>query len=193
MIYRGRVNEFNTVLKAIKNRFDVPIIACFGNEEYDECIPSLIRNFSDEVRWLNDEYIKIKIKSFRLGIIGSRGSLDRPTKWQLKNIPNIKEIYAERVRKVEKLFNYIADCDFRILLLHYSPTYKTLIGEDRRIWPELGCKRFEEVIVSRKPTIVIHGHAHRSKVFSTRIGESKIFNVSLPAVKKIITFQLPLK
>ena len=75
MIYRGRVNEFNTVLKAIKNRFDVPIIACFGNEEYDECIPSLIRNFSDEVRWLNDEYIKIKIKSFRLGIIGSRGCL----------------------------------------------------------------------------------------------------------------------
>ena len=193
IIYRGRVNEFDRVLRVLRKVFDGPIIACFGNEEYDEYIPLLIKRFGRDVKWLNDESLVLDVKGCRIGIVGSRGCLDRPTKWQLKNIPGIKEIYSRRIERIDELLGDISNCQYTVLLLHYSPTYRTLVGESRSIWAELGSKMLERVILRRGPSVVIHGHAHKSRISSTTIGSSRIFNVSLPAVGKVVLIKLPLE
>jgi len=193
MIFKGRVSEFERVLKLVRSVYNGRIIACFGNEEYDECIPVLRANYGDEVTWLHDEIIKLEVKGYSLGVVGSRGSLDRPTRWQLKNIKGIEEIYRKRVSLIGQLLSRLADCDFTILLLHYAPTYRTLIGEVKAIWPEMGCREMEKVIASKSPTVVVHGHAHKSKVHKVQLGGTTIFNVSLPSVNRIVIFNLPLE
>lgn len=193
MIYRGRVEEFRGVVKAVKEIYDRPIVACFGNEEYDEIIPRLKRDYGDEIIWLNDESTTLNINGFQLYVVGSRGSLDRPTKWQLRNISNIREIYLHRVSVIDQLLGGFSGNGFSILLLHYSPTYKTLVGEPKYIWPEMGCKKLEDVIVSRRPSVVVHGHAHKSRVNKIYLNETLILNVSLPAFRRITVFELPTK
>ena len=193
MILRGRVEEFSRVVEAVREIYRGPIVACFGNEEYDEVIPRLERDYGDEVIWLNDSSINLTVSGFKLYIVGSRGTLDRPTRWQLKNISNIREIYEKRVSLIDQLLAEAGNFDFSILLLHYSPTYKTLVGEIRYIWPEMGCRRLERIIVSRKPTVVVHGHAHKSQVSRVNFDSTVVFNVSLPALGRITVFELPFK
>ncbi len=192
MIFRGNVREFRRVLSAVRSVYDGPIIACFGNEEYDECIPRLREEYGEEVNWLNDELLKLNVKGYSVGLVGSRGSLDRPTRWQLRNISNIEEIYSRRVEVIDELLKELVGCDFTILLIHYAPTYRTLVGEPAAIWPEMGCRRLERVIASRSPTVVVHGHAHKSRVWKAQLKGTTIFNVSLPAVNRIVVFDLPL-
>lgn len=193
MIFRGRVEGFREVMRAVRKVYHGLIVGCFGNEEYDEVIPVLERDFGDEVIWLNDSSVDLTISGFRLYIVGSRGSLDRPTRWQLRNIGDIREVYMRRVAIIDQLLSKAGSYDFSILLLHYSPTYKTLVGEVKYIWPEMGCRKFEDVIVSRKPSVVVHGHAHRSKVDRVYLNSTVVFNVSLPAFGRITVFDLPLK
>lgn len=193
MILRGRVEEFKRVVRAVREVYGGPIVACFGNEEYDEVIPRLVEDYGDEIIWLNDASIDLTVSNFRLYIVGSRGSLDRPTRWQLKNVSNIREVYSDRVSLIERLLGGAGNYDFSILLLHYSPTYKTLVGEIRYIWPEMGCRRLEEIIVLKKPAVVVHGHAHKSQVGKVCLNSTVVFNVSLPALGGVTVFELPLR
>jgi Icc-related predicted phosphoesterase len=73
-----------------------------------------------------------------------------------------------------------------VVVMHYSPTYATMLGEDERIWPELGSKMIEEVIRETKPTVVVHGHVHKSKRLEARIDNVRVVNVALPARGDIV-------
>lgn len=190
VIYKGRVEEMVNVVNALREKFRGPLISVFGNEEFKECEKALKEDYGGHVAWLDDESLILEIKGKKLGIVGTRGSLSRPTKWQLKNIPNITDIYAKRVGKIDSLLSNLA-CDFTILISHYAVTFKTLKGENPYAWLEMGSKDVEDVINRRQPTIAIHGHAHNSKVQETEIGKTKIFNVSLPATKEVKVFELP--
>lgn len=187
MIYKGQVKEYEKVLKVIRSRYGkCEVVACFGNEEYDNKVDDIVKSF-DEVVWLNDDYITLNVKDLEIHIVGTRGCLDRPTAWQRKNIPNIVRIYEERLRKIDDVLAFLAfkESGFIILLSHYAITFKTLIGEPQWAWPELGSSKLEEVIRRRKPHIVIHGHAHNSKVYETTIDKTQVYNVSFPATRKL--------
>lgn len=192
IIYKGKINELKNVLKILDD-FEIkcPIISVFGNEEYEQLHNEIREIASGKIRFLEDELLEIKIRGKTLGIVGSKGSLDKPTTWQARNIPNIKEIYNERVNKVDELLGQL-NSDFKLLVLHYAPTYKTLKGEKPEIYPFLGCKKYEKVITKRHPDVVIHGHAHSGKP-KDYVGNVPIYNVALPLVKKIVTVKLPFK
>ena len=192
MIYKGQVEEYENVLNAIKSRYDgCKVVACFGNEEYDDRIEQIVERY-DEVTWLNDEFTIINIKGLELSIVGTKGCLDRPTTWQRKNIPNIVQIYEQRLKKVDEVLASIAlkRADYIILLSHYSTTFKTLVGEPRWAWPELGSTKLEEIVKKRGPHLVIHGHAHNGQVHVATINGIQVYNVSFPATRKLTIIKL---
>ncbi|TFG11132.1 metallophosphoesterase [Candidatus Thorarchaeota archaeon] len=193
MINRGAAEEFPNVLDIIESYLGkgFPIVGCFGNEEYSEVrkkILSLVRKRID----ILDEQSKIyKINGLKIGIIGTQGSLDKPTNWQRENIPNIKKAFERRADRASNLLRKIRKkADRRILLMHYSPCLETCEGKDLRSFAWLGSKKFYAVVASEQPDLVIHGHVHNSDVHAAMIGSTKVRNVAFPAVGKITELDL---
>ena len=184
MIDRGKTEEFEKIHNVLFGKIYCPIVACFGNNEYAQLREEMKEKYPD-IKFLDDESLILEIQGIRVGIVGSTGSLDRPTTWQKRNIPDIEKIYEERVKLVDKLLAELK-ADFKILLIHYSPTYKTLEGEDPRFYANLGSEKYEKVLVERKPDLVIHGHSHNG-IKKAWIDTVPIFNVAFPANKEVVT------
>jgi Icc-related predicted phosphoesterase len=184
VIHRGKVEEYEKVYNVFFGKVSCPIIACFGNDEFGPKTRMLIENRVPDIKFLDDESLTLEVNSLSVGIVGSLGSLDRPTFWQRNNIPNIYEIYSKRVETVEKLLSSL-NTDFNILLIHYAPTYTILEGENPRVYPELGSKDYERIIKEKKLSLVITGHSHKGKK-EVWIDTIPIFNVALPLRKEIV-------
>ena len=73
----------------------------------------------------------------------------------------------------------------KILLIHYTPTYKILEGENPRIYPELGCKAYERIIIEQKPDLVLTGHSHKGRK-QAWIDTVPVFNVAFPLNREIV-------
>jgi len=81
LVDKNNVYALKPVYNALLKKFpEIPIISVFGNEEY--------RGYEDKYKsmyplfkWLNDEYLVLEISGQRIGIIGTRGALDKPTPW----------------------------------------------------------------------------------------------------------------
>jgi len=189
MIYKGRVEEYEKVIDAIESRLSCRIVACFGNEEYDDKLDDIMARYS-KVLWLNDELAEIELSNHKLVVVGTKGCLDRPTSWQRKHIPNIAQLYEQRLKRIDELLQEASKKGFTILISHYAITYKTLVGEPKWAWPEMGSAKLEEVIKRRKPPVAIHGHAHNGKLFHTVIDGVQVYNVSFPATRKITVIKV---
>jgi len=185
MVDKGAAHHCKLVLSRIRSVYRGPIIGIFGNEEYDER-KSEIARLCNDVEWLDDELEVVEVEGCKVAVVGTRGVLDRPTRWQLRNIPGIRELYRSRLSAIESLLKQarlVADCT--ILLTHYAPICRTLEGENERIWSQLGSRRLTRLILRLKPDIVVHGHAHNSRRPVVRLGDTVIYNVALPAVEEI--------
>ncbi len=191
LLFAGDMYEFRSpelyglILDFIKLRkWKCPIVAVFGNREFDEDIDEIKKVCKKRIKFLNDESIVLKIKNKKVGIVGSRGSLDVPTWWQSSHIPGIKDIYKERIKKIEILLKNLKT-DIKILLTHYSPTYKTLKGEDPRVYGGLGSKKLEKVLIKTKPTFAVHGHAHYGIPLAF-VDSIPVFNVCFTINRKLV-------
>ena len=157
------------------------VVAVFGNEEHREAEEEFIKRYP-QVRWLNDDYAVIDTKLGCVAVVGSRGSLLKPTSWQRKHLPGIEEEYKKKPEVVRELVREAKrECPTVIYLSHYAPTWRTLIGERRSIWPYLGDPRLERVLVEEGVRIAVHGHAHHGRVAYVNLGGTVFYNVALPA------------
>jgi Icc-related predicted phosphoesterase len=184
IVYHGKVEEYQKVYNVLFGRITCPIIACFGNEEHGEETRMLIENQNPDIKFLDEESLILEIGGKTVGIVGTIGSLDRPTYWQRNNIPGIYDIYKKRVETVESLLTSLKT-EMKILLIHYAPTYKILEGENPQSFPELGSKAYERVIIEQKPNIVITGHSHKGSK-EAWIDTVPIFNVAFPLNRTIV-------
>jgi Icc-related predicted phosphoesterase len=148
-------------VEAIRKYHGGPILAVFGNNEYAPDFPRYRAGFPF-IRFLHDEATELFVGGHTISVVGTLGSLEKPTVWQARHVPNIHEEYASRVEKVRQL---LADArgDVRILLMHYAPTFVTMEGEPQWYWNQLGSRRYEEVILATRPDVVLHGHIHKGK------------------------------
>ncbi|MBS7642804.1 MAG: metallophosphoesterase [Candidatus Bathyarchaeia archaeon] len=185
IVLHNDYRQMDGVISKITEFYDGPIYACFGNEEYHGYETEYRR--LGKIVWLDDESSTISLNGLRIGIVGSRGALDSPTNWQRKFRPDIKSIYANKPSLMVKLLSSL-NVDLKIVLTHYSPTYKTLRGEDPNIWVYLGCKAMEPTIAYTN--IWIHGHAHKGMIESIKINGIPVYNVSLPARKRIVIIEV---
>ena len=193
MINRGNINEFPKIMDAITTNLpgEFPIFACFGNDEYTESRRKLKSIAKAKVVFLDEKSVIIEIGEIKVGIVGTQGSLDRPTTWQRRNITSIKRKFEQRADRALSLLKRLnGKVDRRILLMHYSPCLETCEGEDERAFSWLGSRKFYRVVRDQQPDLVIHGHVHNSKIHSAMIGNTLIHNVSLPAVGRITELNL---
>jgi len=194
MLFAGDMYEFKekeqykTILDYIeKAKWKCPIVAVFGNKEFDQDHEYLKKLCGSRVIFLNDETLILEVAGKQVGIVGTRGCIDVPTFWQAKTTPNIADVYRKRLENVTgQLMNLRAlQVPVRILMSHYAATYLTLRGEDPKVYGGLGCKGFEEVIRKTEPTFVIHGHAHYGTP-QAKVGDVTIYNVALPLNKRFV-------
>ncbi len=165
-------------------------------------IVTYVARFADAygVRFLQDEDAVFGSDGGRVRLVGSTGSLDRPTWWQRRNLPHLADVYR---RRIELLDGLLAGDDVRVLLTHYPPTYVTMGGEKEEWRPELGCKALEPVLLRRRPTLVIHGHVHKGipaaelRASSVRLEDFEgpsasvpIHNVAYPVRRAVSTFDV---
>jgi Icc-related predicted phosphoesterase len=193
MINRGNAQEYATVLDTIENTIGTgfPIIACFGNEEYNEVRKDILSIVGDRMVFLDEKLTVLNDGSKQIGIVGTQGSLDKATSWQRRNIPSVKGVFERRAKRASSLLKKIEKTvDRRILLMHYSPCLETCEGEDETAFSWLGSRKFYRVVRNQSPDLVIHGHVHNSTKHKVVIGTTLIHNVSLPAVGSITELNL---
>jgi len=199
-IHKGFIKGFNLVVEVLNEYISGPIIACFGNEEYIQLEEKFVSRFGEYVSFLNDSSKIFQLRGKKIGVIGTRGVLDKPTRWQAANIPNILGIYENRLNVIDKLLNEFESkkaskkFDYSLLVSHYAVGYSLLIGEKQHTYPLLGSKRLETRLLKHEnlPTVIIHAHAHNATKFRTELGPHTLFNVSFPATRSITRFSLPL-
>lgn len=193
MINRGNADEFPKLVELITDILgnDFPIVACFGNEEYAEARKEILSTSGDRVTFLDEKSLIVKVDGLNVGIVGTQGSLDKPTNWQKRMIPNIRRVYEQRADRAASLLRDLkGKVDRRILLMHYSPCLETCEGEDRKHFAWLGSRKFYTVVMDTQPDLVIHGHVHGSVRHEATLGRTLVRNVSIPAVGSISELNL---
>ena len=175
----GLILDFIDMLK-----WKCPIVAVFGNHEFDEELDEIKKIAKKRIKFLEEESIVLKIKNKKLGIVGSTGALDSPTIWQLGNIAGIDDEFKEISNTIKKQLLALK-ADVRILLTHYAPTYKTLKGENKSFYSVIGSKKMEKVLKETKPTFAVHGHAHYGLPLAF-VDSVPVFNVCLEINKKLV-------
>lgn len=199
---RNDGEAFGEVLAAIREHVRAPVWAVFGNNEYDHDRPTYVARYGERfgVRFLQDESAVFSAGGRQVRIVGSLGSLDRPTYWQRQNMPHLDQEYRTRIGVLDRL---LEGADPRILLTHYPPTFVTMGGEKEAWRPELGCKAMEPMLLRRRPDLVIHGHIHKGVPESELRPERKtldayaeeatsvpVHNVAYPVRKGISLFEI---
>jgi uncharacterized protein len=166
----------------------MPVFAVLGNHDWhagrrDE----LVMVLQDAgVRVLDRDWAICQISGTDVGIVGLKGFVGGFPGSHLPDFgePLLREVYRETSRDVDALdsgLREVAQCPTRIVLLHYAPTYKTIVGEAEGIWAFLGSERLGGPIAEHEPDLVLHGHAHGG-TFEGKIGSVPVYNVSVPVI-----------
>ncbi len=191
VVYKNKIEMLKPVIESIHRVLgDIKIIGVFGNEEYRDYEEEYIQKYP-EITWLDDSYVVLEINGLKTGFVGTRGALDKPTAWQIKNMPGIQEYYDSLPGKIEEIASILRQrVDKIVFISHYGVTYKNLRGEPRHVWPHLASSKFEKIIMKGLFDLVIHGHAHNAVIDKIVIRKTPVYNVSLPARKKIVMIEL---
>jgi uncharacterized protein len=180
--------EQAALLAEICRLLRVPIYAVLGNHDW-HCnqVEEIVALLSEAgIRVLERSWAVEEVDGASVGIAGTKGFVGGFPDSQLPDFgePLLRQVYAETTAEVEALavgLQAIAECDYRLVLLHYSPTATTLEGEPRGIWPFLGTDRLAPPIVEHHPDVVLHGHTHAGS-FEGYVGAVPVFNVAIPVL-----------
>lgn len=161
LTHRNDLSVFGEVLDILREAVDAPPVAVFGNHEWADSWDDYRDAF--DIPFLQDEAKTFAVAGQRVRVVGSRGVLDRPTWWQRRNVEGIRDTYTRRVETLDELLDAPG---VRVLLTHYAPTFRTLVGEGEDYWDQLGSRRMERVLLRRRPMLAVHGHAHRGSAYA---------------------------
>jgi len=180
--------EQGELLAEIVRPLGTPVFAVLGNHDW-HCkeVERLTEALADAgVRMVDGGFAIQDLDGSRLGVAGAKGFVGGFPDSQLPDFgePLLRQVYAETTAEVEALdagLAAIAECDYRIALLHYAPTLTTLEGEPRGIWAFLGSDRLAAPILEHHPHVVLHGHAHAG-AFRGAVGDVPVYNVAVPVL-----------
>ena len=173
------------VLAEVVAGSEIPVAGVLGNHDlhsgHGEEVAAILRDAG--VHMLDRSAEIFEIDDQEVGVVGTKGFVGGFTGSQLPDFGEqlLRRVYAETSEEVEAIrrgLQEIAHCPIRIVLLHYSPTSDTLLGEPEGIWTYLGSDRLATPIAEYRPDVVLHGHAH-SGSFQGAIGEVPVYNVAV--------------
>ena len=166
----------------------VPTVVVLGNHDLHVDRGDEFRSVLDDagIVVLERETTVLELGGSEVGVVGLKGFVGG---FAGANLPDfgerqLRDVYgttSDDVDALERGLREVAQCPFRIVLLHYSPSAETLEGEPVGIWAFLGSDRLAAPIREHAPDLVLHGHAHAG-TFEGRIGDSPVYNVSVPVM-----------
>jgi Icc-related predicted phosphoesterase len=178
----------------------IPVVAVLGNHDYHSNHQAEIRSVLEEARVtvLEGTSATFQVRGQTVGIIGIKGfgggfggacctEFGEP---ENKAYARHSRLQSEVLRTgLSKL-----KCDYKFVLLHYSPIEGTLLGERREIYPFLGSYLLGEVIDAEGADGVFHGHAHMGTERGSTPGGIPVRNVAQMVIRhayNIYSFEHP--
>jgi Icc-related predicted phosphoesterase len=185
----GEPQEMEIVAAACA-RLDVPVYSVLGNHDYHSNKVAELTSILEAagVFVLERSWTTATVNGTEIGIAGTKGFVGGFPGSTLPDFgePLLREVYAETGEEVAALDRSLAEvghCPLRVVLLHYSPTMSTLVGEPESIWTYLGSNRLDGPIQKHRPDVVLHGHAHAG-TFSGAIGPVPVYNVAVHVMRR---------
>lgn len=185
----GKIEEAQ-VLAADLSECPVPVILVLGNHDYhsnqDEEIKHCLTEAGAKV--LDRSATTLRIQSRTVGIYGVKGFCggfigaccsDFGEPETKAFIGHTKSMARDLAAGLQSL-----DTDYRVALLHYSPTDDTLLGEPKEIYPFLGSYLLAEAIDAGAANVAFHGHAHKGIEHGKTAGGVPVRNVAQPVIQK---------
>jgi Icc-related predicted phosphoesterase len=183
----GRPEEAASLAEACAD-MGAPVVCVLGNHDrrWQEgtAVAAALRGAGAVV--LDPGSHVIEVGGTRVGIAGVTGGpggfAGRPVwglgpagerRWRKAAAAEAKVLDAELAR--------LAGCSIRIALLHYSPTFETLVGEEPYLWPALGSDQLAAPIQRHRPDLVLHAHAHEGSPRG-QVGGVPVLNVSAQVI-----------
>jgi Icc-related predicted phosphoesterase len=178
------------VLAEACSGLEIPVIAVLGNHDWHlDRADEISAVLSDAgVTVLDRASTIVEAAGLRIGVAGAKGFVGGFPGSHLPDFgePALRMVYAEATAEVKGIargLQEVSTCDVRIVLLHYSPSEETLVGEPEGIWAFLGTDRMAAPIREHEPDLVLHGHAHVGTLEGS-IGPVPVYNVSVPVMGK---------
>jgi len=184
----GHPDEMQILANDLK-KSPIPVIAVLGNHDYHvdqvSTVTQILKDAGVTVLERTSTILTIKgetigiagAKGFCGGFIGASGSdFGEP---EMKSFMRHSRTEARQLEQVIKDL----DTDYKIVLLHYSPTTQTLSGEKKEVYPFLGCYYLAEAVDYGKADIVFHGHAHGGIEKGNTPGGTPVRNVAQPVIR----------
>ncbi|NPV88163.1 metallophosphoesterase [Coprothermobacteraceae bacterium] len=181
LVLRGAAGAFQLVHENVRKYWGgLPVVATFGNEEFETTRKKLRRDYPDVI-WLEDEMVEVK----GIPIFGTPGVLDEPTLWQKNHVANVEQIYARRLRLIRETLSSAKSRT--VLLTHYAVgSFTTDVAV--RLLQLTSVRLFEQI--RDYNVVVIHGHSHFAPNWKHSEAQIDICNVALPLHKKIVLLNL---
>jgi Icc-related predicted phosphoesterase len=184
----GHPEEMKVLAEDLR-KCPIPIIAVLGNHDYHadqvEQVSVILKEAG--VTLLERNSIVLNIKNYKVGIAGAKGfgggfvgacgsdfgeaEMKAFMRHSKKNAKHLEDTIKE------------LDADYKIVLLHYSPTAQTLVGEKKEIYPFLGSYYLAEAVDYGKADICFHGHAHDGVERGETPGGCPVRNVAQPVIR----------
>jgi Icc-related predicted phosphoesterase len=167
----------------------VPVIAVLGNHDYHvdqvDTVTGILKDAGVTV--LEGTCTILEINGQKVGIAGAKGfgggfvgacgsDFGEP---EMKSFIRHSKVEARQLEQVIKEM----EADYKIVLLHYSPTTQTLSGEKKEIYPFLGSYFLAEAVDYGKADICFHGHAHGGMEKGETPGGTPVRNVAQPVIR----------
>lgn len=183
----GKPEEAEVLVEELSD-ITIPRIAILGNHDYHNEGPERVRAILEDagVTVLENESTTLTIGDATVGVVGGKGfgggygttCLSPFGEREIRDF--LKSTYA----CAEALGQGLSELrtDYKLVLLHYSPTAETLKGEPVAIYPFLGSSIMGEPIDEHGADLVVHGHAHKGTEHGQTAGGIPVRNVSLPVI-----------
>ena len=180
IVNRGKSEGYSIVVDAIDSFFgNVPIIACFGNEDYNmfHNENQILELVGKRVTFLDNSSVSLPIGDTAIGIIGISNITER-----VKDVSSIRAIFDEQSKWISRSIEELADNTTELVVLsHYSPLSE---NDSTFSW------WFKEAIKNHKPSFIVHGHVHEPIENKIVVESTPVYNVALPAVGFITEINL---
>jgi Icc-related predicted phosphoesterase len=184
----GHPEEMIVLAEDLK-KCPIPVIAVLGNHDHHmdqvDAVIKILENVGVIV--LEQTSVTIEINGEKIGIAGAKGfgggfvgaSGSDFGEQEMKSFMRHSRYEARQLEKAIKNL----ETDYKIALLHYSPTAQTLSGEKKEIYPFLGCYYLAEAVDYGKADIAFHGHAHGGVEKGETPGGTPVRNVAQPVIR----------
>lgn len=185
----GHPDEMKALVHDLK-ACPIPIISVLGNHDYHfDKVSEISEILEDEgIIVLEQNGITLNIGDLRVGIAGAKGFGGGfvgacGSDFGEHTMKDFMRHSRQEARNLETALKELNEVDYKIALLHYSPTAQTLSGEKKEIYPFLGCYYLSEAVDYGMADIVFHGHAHGGIEKGQTPGGTPVRNVALPVIR----------